>query len=263
MPIIPFASGKGGTGKTTNLLLTATELAEMGTTVTILDADPNQAAYGWSLLPNKHPNITVIGGYEPTKGRGEERIPVVNERTLKSFIDEYATKSAFVLIDLEGSRGRMVLDAVGKSDFVVIPLKGSANDAIEADNVVALIKDAERVAKRKIPHALLYSMTSAAYVGASLALVMADFRKAMIPAFQTQIVAREAYISINFFGGGLMTLPKKGTGNIAAARQNALLFIEELVTLLRNPSQLTEPPYMYAALDADAEAAELMTEEVA
>lgn len=50
MPTISFASSKGGAGasskggagKSTSAVLLATELAVRGTTVTIIDADPNQ-----------------------------------------------------------------------------------------------------------------------------------------------------------------------------------------------------------------------------
>ena len=42
MPTISFASSKGGAGKSTSAVLLATELAQRGTTVTIIDADPNQ-----------------------------------------------------------------------------------------------------------------------------------------------------------------------------------------------------------------------------
>ena len=40
MPVLTFANTKGGAGKTTAVLLIATELARRGHRVTILDSDP-------------------------------------------------------------------------------------------------------------------------------------------------------------------------------------------------------------------------------
>jgi chromosome partitioning protein len=44
MPVIAFCSPKGGAGKTTAATVLATELAERGASVTIIDADPNKNA---------------------------------------------------------------------------------------------------------------------------------------------------------------------------------------------------------------------------
>ena len=41
-------------------MLLATELAERGTTVTIVDADPNQPVTRWSRKPGKPENLAVI-----------------------------------------------------------------------------------------------------------------------------------------------------------------------------------------------------------
>ncbi len=40
MPTIVFASSKGGAGKSTSAVLLATQLAERGAEVTLIDADP-------------------------------------------------------------------------------------------------------------------------------------------------------------------------------------------------------------------------------
>ena len=42
MPVIVFATPKGGAGKTTSALLLASELAARGATVAIIDADPEK-----------------------------------------------------------------------------------------------------------------------------------------------------------------------------------------------------------------------------
>jgi chromosome partitioning protein len=47
MPVISFANPKGGAGKTTTALILATELADSGASVSIIDADPER----WARCP--------------------------------------------------------------------------------------------------------------------------------------------------------------------------------------------------------------------
>ena len=47
MPVITFANTKGGAGKTTAVLLLASELAHMGHRVTVLDTDPQHWMSRW------------------------------------------------------------------------------------------------------------------------------------------------------------------------------------------------------------------------
>jgi len=51
MSVITFANTKGGAGKTTAVLLLATELARSGHRVTVLDADPQLWISRWYELP--------------------------------------------------------------------------------------------------------------------------------------------------------------------------------------------------------------------
>src|SRR6516164_5239514 len=60
MATISFASSKGGAGKSTSAVLLATDLAQHDTTVTIIDADPNQPVLRWSKKPGKPQNLTVL-----------------------------------------------------------------------------------------------------------------------------------------------------------------------------------------------------------
>src|SRR6218665_1684727 len=47
MPVITFANTKGGAGKTTAVLLLATELARLGYRICVLDADPQHWITRW------------------------------------------------------------------------------------------------------------------------------------------------------------------------------------------------------------------------
>lgn len=89
MPIITMASPKGGVGKSTAAVILATQLAESGASVTIIDADPNKPVSRWAKRPGKPHNLTLIDN--------------VTEQTIIRTIDEAARKTAFVIVDLEGT----------------------------------------------------------------------------------------------------------------------------------------------------------------
>ena len=48
MPVIVMASPKGGVGKSTCAVLLASQFAQMGADVTVLDCDPNKSLSRWA-----------------------------------------------------------------------------------------------------------------------------------------------------------------------------------------------------------------------
>src|SRR3954466_5264459 len=106
MPTISFASSKGGAGKSTSAVLLATELASRGGSVTIIDADPNQPVSRWSRKPGRPEELKVISE--------------VTEETLIDEIDEAASRTTFVIVDLEGTASLLVAQAMSRADLVII-----------------------------------------------------------------------------------------------------------------------------------------------
>src|SRR5438067_1382992 len=144
--IVVFPNSKGGAGKTTAAFILATELAQRGLKVTIIDADPNHPIDNWKKRGGETPSLTI------TKND--------NEKTIMNDIDKASEDSDFVIVDLEGSANLSVGYAVSLADLVVIPSQRSSLDAEEAAKTVALVKNQSRVAKRKIPVALLLTRTN-------------------------------------------------------------------------------------------------------
>jgi chromosome partitioning protein len=60
MPVIVFASPKGGAGKSTSAVVLATELALKGASVTAIAADPNRPVSQWARRPGCPKNLTVV-----------------------------------------------------------------------------------------------------------------------------------------------------------------------------------------------------------
>ena len=222
MPTIVFASPKGGAGKSTSAILLSTELAAHGATVTLIDADPNRPLSNWAKRPNKPATLTVLAD--------------VTEDTIIDAIEDAATQSSFVVIDLEGTASMMVGYAVSRADLVLIPTQGSQLDAAEAVKAIRLIKRQEKAFSRRIPFAVLFTRTSAAIRPRTLKNIENEFAENKIPVLMTQIHERDAYKAMIDFGGGIATLDPTQVTNLKAAAANARAFTAEVITALKSQS---------------------------
>ena len=149
MPTIALASPKGGAGKSTAAALLGTDLAERGTTVTLIDADPNHPLTRWAKRGGIPKSLTVLESN--------------SEEELMDAIEAAAKKTAFVIIDLEGTASSTVGVAMSRADMVIIPTKGSDLDAAEAVKAIKFIRFQEKIYRRTIPFAVLFTQNSASH----------------------------------------------------------------------------------------------------
>jgi len=219
MPTIAFACGKGGVGKSTSAVILATELAQRGADVTVIDADPNRPVSRWSMRGGLPQKLTVNG--EAT------------EDTIIDAIETEALKSTFVIVDLEGTASMTVAYAMSRADLVIIPIQGSFLDAAEASKAVALVRQQERAFSRKIPFAILLTRTSTTIRPRTLQSIMGELAQKNLPVFETQIHERDAYKAIFAFGGTLDDLDVAQVPNIPTALANARAFTAEVLSMLK------------------------------
>ena len=219
MPVVVMASPKGGVGKSTNAVILATQLAESGATVTIIDADPNKPVSRWADRPGKPGALTVIDD--------------VTEQTIIRTIDEAGRKAAFVIVDLEGTASMMVVYAISRADLVIIPTTASLLDAVEAVAAVQLVQRQEEAFRIKIPSAVLFTKTSAAIRTRTLASIEDELAENGVPVFNVRMHEREAFRALFSYGGTLSKLNPKNVRNIAAASENAEAFAAEVVKMLK------------------------------
>jgi chromosome partitioning protein len=224
MPVIVFASPKGGAGKSTSAVILATELALKGAGVTVIDADPNKPVSQWAKRAGCPENLAVIAD--------------ISESSIIDEIDGAALKSPFVIVDLEGTASMMVAYAISRADMVIIPTQGSQLDASEAAKAIRLIKQQEKAFHKQIPYAILFTRTSMAIRPRTLQHIQDEFRKHGVRAFQTHINEREAYRALFSFGGTLESLNPQHVSNLATAIVNARAFAGEVVSMLRNTAPL-------------------------
>lgn len=225
MPTIVFETPKGGTGKSTSSLILASELASRGATVSFIDADPNRPVWKWSQRPGKPPSLTVHKD--------------VTEASIIDLIEQEALKSAFVIVDLEGTANMMAGYAISRADLVIIPTQGSHLDAAESAKAIKLVQQQERAFGRKIPFAILFTRTNAAIRPRTLQSVERQFAEKHMPVFTVQIMEREAYRAIFSFGGTLAGLDPAQVTNITAAIMNAHAFAAEVISRLKNAHHAT------------------------
>ena len=222
MPVIAFANPKGGSGKSTSALLLATELAVKGASVTIIDADPERWISQWAKLPGKPENVTIISD--------------VTEESVVDAIDSAEREAAFVIVDLEGTASLLVANTIGMADLVVIPTKGSSMDAKGAAKTIRLIRNSEKLSRRRIAHAVLLTRTGAAMTSRALRNVQEQLQAGGIEMFETAVVERAAFKDLFDFGGTLSGLAATQTSNLEKAIQNAREFAGEVVSKLKAAS---------------------------
>lgn len=219
MPVIAFANPKGGAGKTTTALLLATELAAKGAAVTVIDADPERWISQWAKLPGKPDGIRIVAD--------------VTEESVVDAIEAAEEEAQFVIVDLEGTASLMVSNAIGMADLVVIPIQGSSMDAKGGAKMLRLIRNQEKMSRRKIAHAVVLTRTGAAITSRALRNVAEQLRAGGIDIFATPIVERAAYRDLFDYGGTLAGLDGTQVSNLDKAINNAREFAGEVVARLK------------------------------
>lgn len=216
MPVISFASSKGGAGKTTAAIVLATELAQ-GAGVILIDADPAGRLMRWSRLAALPRRLQAIasGG----------------ERTIQDEVARAAAEASFVIIDLEGSASRLSSFAIAESDLVIVPTGDEQQDADEAVETLAQIAMEGRARRRAVPAAVLFARTNAAVKSKLERHINAELRAAA-PAFATELHRRTAFSSLHNAGGGLRDLDATEVGGVDRAIDNAQAFAAEVIDML-------------------------------
>jgi chromosome partitioning protein len=217
MPVITFASSKGGAGKTTSAIILATTLAKRYTVVAI-DTDPAKRLMSWA-----------------GKGKLPHNLQAVTSRGEKYIHDEIdqATKIAdYVVIDLEGAATRLNAFAMGESDLVIIPMGDEQPDAEGAVETLAALALETRTLRRDIPVRILFARTKAAVKSRLEKSLNAQVRD-KIGSFKTELNVRTAFASLHNLGGSLYDMDPEDITGVGKAIANAELFVEELAECFR------------------------------
>ncbi len=233
MTVISFANPKGGAGKSTSAVILATQLATSGADVSIIDADPNYPIFDWSQLPNKPEKIEVLS--RVTHAQDQRKSPtevVVTSDNIIDVIEDASERSAFVIVDLEGTADVLVGDAVAVSDLVIIPTQMSPMDVKQAARAARLVKKQGKVARRTIPFAMLVTRDKTAIKSATDMAIEEKFKEFNIPLLQTRLIERAPFKEMMLKGGGLEQLDQERE-SVRNAVANARALAKEIIAKLR------------------------------
>lgn len=227
MPVISFASPKGGAGKTTAAMILATELAQNGLGVTVIDCDPRQWSVKWGQGGNVPKSMSIK--------------PRPTEETIIDEIDAAKKNSSFVIVDLEGTSSMLVAFAMTRSDLVIIPTQAGPMEGESAADAIKLIKQQEKGMGRKIPFAVLMTRMSAVIRSKIEKNLTEQMAGADIPVFSTQLIERNAFKMIFDRQCPLEELPKS-TYKLDDAIANARSFAGEVIAMFKAQKQAKEKP---------------------
>lgn len=218
MPVIVFASSKGGVGKSTTALCLGQTLAREGFSVHILDADPNAPILAWAERASlEKTNLSVIGP--------------LNEHNIFEAIEKSRSQAQIVLVDLEGSANLAVSYAITEADLVLIPLQGSQLDADEAAKIIRMIERAGRQIKRSINYIAFFTRCSFIksrtnkYISTQLA-------EGRIPIVATEVAERDAFKAVFTYGAFLHDLTAENVSAPEKAVNNMIDFANEVLGIL-------------------------------
>ena len=223
MPTIVFMSPKGGAGKTTAALILATQLAR-GAPVTVIDADPNHPVKAWADSAKVSKNLTVVSD--------------VNEENILERIEEEASRTPFVVVDLEGTAAKIVLLAVSQADLVIVPTQGSQLDAEQASRALKVIRQQEKMSRRTVNYSVLLTRTNPAIRTRTMAHIERGLMDAGVPIFTTELHEREAFRAMFSFRQTLADLSPSDVANLDKAIANAHAFALEVIEQLRKQNAM-------------------------
>jgi chromosome partitioning protein len=209
MTVITFANTKGGAGKTTAVLIIACELERMGYSVAVLDCDPQNWISKWyeQLGANVPARLSVVS--------------YVSAANLDRNIKAAKGKNDFVLVDLPGSRSPLLAQALGHSQYVIIPVQGSAMDAQGAANVIEILQYLKVRAGIHIPHSVVLTRINPMVTTRALQAVKSLLEEKRVHLLDTPIIERSAFRDVFGAGETLYTMDAQRVSNLDKAQHNA------------------------------------------
>lgn len=224
MPVLTFANTKGGAGKTTAVLILASELAGRGNRVTILDADPRGWISRWHAIAGASSLISVAP---------------VNEETIEAATARAKKRGGYILIDLPSSQDALLAKAVGLADHVLIPVQGCAMDAQGGAEVLELLKELDESCDVRIPHSVVLTRVNAAVTTRALQAAK-DFLAARgISTLSAAIAERAAYRDVFDKGGMLQAMNPDDVSNLPKALENAARLADAVLAMM--PQRAARP----------------------
>jgi|ERR1019366_9417006 chromosome partitioning protein len=206
MPVIAAFNSKGGSAKSTAILVLADAFARQGASVSVIDTDPQRSIANWRHHATSS-QITLV----------EDR----DSRSIHRSIKEQTARSAWVLIDMAGFTSDMRTPVASRADLMIIPMQASPEDARLAAQAFALIESDEETLNRPIDKKILWARTVPNMIQRVERKILAEIASNNIPTFQTHLHERSAYRAMMLEGKPLAELNQDEFNGIPKAIENA------------------------------------------
>lgn len=176
--ILSIASAKGGVSKTTLSVGIGTDLALAGYRVTIMDCDNNQHAVAFARKATI-PGFQVVGG--------------LTEDTLLPKLRTGQADADMIILDLPGVTSRLVMMALQKSVFVLIPCQPSLLDVRDAIRTEQQVADAAELSERPIARAIIWTRVPSGFESRVSKAVRETLVERNLPIMDTALMERTAF----------------------------------------------------------------------
>ena len=217
MPVITFFQTKGGTGKTTSAFLLA-ELLSRGNSVTVIDADPNHPFAEWKKDGGDGERFEIIT--EPD----EDKVPAA--------IAEASGRSAFVIVDTEGSANQTAGRAVSMSDLVIVTSTGTPLDQKHAAKAIKFVHGVGKGIGKSISVRVLMTRQKAVGQSRTVKAAIETMKKHGIDVFNSQLIERDAFAALFGYTTLLFDLDPEKVNAPDKAYFNARVFANQVLQAL-------------------------------
>ena len=217
MPVISFASSKGGAGKTTSAIVLGTTLARHAP-VAFIDADQGRNLSEWFGI-REVPNATL------TESRGE--------RHIQDEIDRARRTASVVIVDLEGIASRTNAYAMIESDLVLVPCMEGQQEVRKAIATLREIERESRAIRRSLPHAvLIVDNPPARNFRTRMGRMLNEGMRGATRVMRTELHHWASVEALHNEGGGLRDLDPRDYGTLPRAIENAEGFASEALEII-------------------------------
>lgn len=217
--VITTANSKGGSGKTTSVLLLSEQLAISGAKVAILDLDPNQNIVIWANQRGEQGKMTPFTVH-PRPAEGQ----------VVSTIEQLEDTCRYLLIDTEGTADQLLAQVLVRTDLCIIPFEPTPMEARQAARTAALVNKASRSLSRTIRFTLLFNRTNAAFQTSEERDIRSETNT--VPTLPVSLMRRAAYTRIFRDSTLLSELSGAKVSNLNAAIANAHAYAQSVMTHL-------------------------------
>lgn len=221
MPVITFANTKGGAGKTTMALVVAGELAKRGFRVAMLDADPQQWVSRWMTRMGKMSKFSIVAD--------------IDADNIEKTIKDLKKRNDYVVVDLPDGVTPLLAKGLGLSDHVFVPVQGCALDAAGGAQVLDILKKLKSECDIHIAHSVALTRVSSIITTRALLAVKGMLAQQGVHVLANPLIERAAYRDMFDAGTLIDALDPEAVSNLAKAKDNARLLVDEIAQLAPVP----------------------------